>query len=115
MSASGSPDPTFGSGGTAYALDEVRGSLDGALDYLACALTSEADGSLIAALRARRWCEGLAMRVPYLHRGQSVVVLDLRLTEQGHAQRPGVVALVSSWLACVPMALSSRPRSVWVH
>lgn len=83
----------------AYALDEVRGSLDGALDYLACALTSEADGSLIAALRARRWCEGLAMRVPYLHRGQSVVVLDLRLSEQGHAQRPDVVALVSSWLA----------------
>lgn len=82
----------------AYALDDLPAGAGAALDLLGCWLASEAAHGLLARLREGGWCEALALRVPYWHPRQGVLVLDLPLSERGQAERARVVGLVAGWL-----------------
>lgn len=82
----------------AFALDGLPDETCVALDVLGSWLASQASGSLCMAMRDAGWCEALALRVPYWHDGQGVIVVELQLTEQGMAHRAEIVAAIRSWL-----------------
>lgn len=87
----------------AFALDGLPDQACVALDVLGAWLASQASGSLSAVLRETCWCDALALRVPYWHDGQGVVVIEAQLTEQGMADRAEVVAAVRSWLQFITL------------
>ncbi|MCQ4295213.1 pyrroloquinoline quinone biosynthesis protein PqqF [Pseudomonas stutzeri] len=82
----------------AFALDGLPEETCVALDVLGSWLASQADGSLGAAVREAGWCDAVALRVPYWHDGQGVVVLEMQLTKQGMVDRAQLGAAVRSWL-----------------
>ncbi|MBK3867483.1 pyrroloquinoline quinone biosynthesis protein PqqF [Pseudomonas stutzeri] len=82
----------------AFALDAMPDEVCLALDVLGVWLASQAPDSLLAALRQAGWCEAAALRVPYWHDRQGVVIFQLQLTEQGMAARGQVVAVLRDWL-----------------
>jgi coenzyme PQQ biosynthesis probable peptidase PqqF len=82
----------------AFALDGLPNETCVALDVLGAWLASQASGSLGAALREAGWCDAVALRAPYWHDGQGVVVFEMQLSEQGMAERAQIIATVRSWL-----------------
>ncbi|MCQ4324074.1 pyrroloquinoline quinone biosynthesis protein PqqF [Stutzerimonas stutzeri] len=82
----------------AFVLDGLPDGIAVALDVLATWLGSQAPGSLFAALRGEGWCEAVALRVPYWHAGQGVIIVELQLSEQGMPARAQIVAAVRDWL-----------------
>ncbi|WP_313025974.1 pyrroloquinoline quinone biosynthesis protein PqqF [Pseudomonas lopnurensis] len=82
----------------AFVLDGLPDGTAVALDMLATWLGSQASGSLFAALRDEGWCEAVALRVPYWHAGQGVIIVELQLTGQGLSARAQIVAAVRDWL-----------------
>ena len=95
----------------AFALDGLPDEACIALDVLGAWLASHADGSLSATLREAGWCDGLALRVPYWHDGQGVIVISMVLTEQGMTERAQLAAAVRSWLQF--MTLHAPWPSLW--
>ena len=71
------------------------------LSYIGNLLGHEGEGSLLSALKEKGWAEGLSAGQSLSLKGQAMFGVNIRLTEDGLANRDAVVALVFRYIELI--------------